>query len=635
MTCFFEISYLKSDHSKGRVESGKLKFSEAGDWSDSELGLEFSYRFEQTSYGTQLVVPAISLRENGENKFASIAFCNPDFLGEEGDGGEFFIPWASGYLTRTAGHKPNEYILGIFNERSWQVAWGNMPLFGFFRNDHCRIGLIEGGKLDADLRLRTAWGKQKIYSLDPVFNIRETWAEPALDEDMTVLFTEFPGNWKEAAKWYRQYNLDIRKLKSIAERIKDEPDLEYSTKSLTVRCRMAVKPLPVQILEQRPENEPKPRVFLTYDNVKTIAEEFRKQGLGPAEFCLVGWNHGGHDGAFPQLFPTADGCGSEDALRGLIDRINELGYRISLHDNYYDGYTLARNFNLDDACHSFGEYGGPMIGGGKLGGGQAYRVCPQKAVEYAKNNLPEVSRRLPGLRGPYFVDVVSIIPMRSCSHPQHRIDHRDNSEYYKQILKLQHDTFGLSMSEGGRDWALPELDRTYMIYNLDKPAEEFCDEHIPFFQMVYHGIILYNNCRLFINTYPGSREYIENLAWGGLPILYYHHIFNPTWSSAAGWSLDLTFESPEKLAKDAAIFKRMSEDVMKLAPTQQAFMEDFIRHENGLTETVYSNGMSLYANTGNKELTAPDGEIVPARGYIYSNKKMCHHIKEAECALTF
>lgn len=611
MECLFEVTYFTPELKTSSIETGKLKFGASGYWLDSDSGLGFSYRFESTPYGTKLVIPVKSLKENKKNKFATIAFRCSGFIGHEGDGGELFTPYASGYLTQTAGHETAEYLLAIFNERTWQVSWGNMPLYGFFRDSHCWIGLIEGGKLDADLRLRTAWGGQKIYSLDPIFNIRHSMNELPLDENITILFAELSGSWKEAAKWYRKYNLEVRKLKPIAERITDEPDLEYSTKSLTVRCRMAVKPLPTQILEQRPENEPKPRVFLTYDNVKKIAEEFRKQEVGPAEFNLVGWNHGGHDGAFPQLFPTVEGGGSEDELRSLIEHINDLGYHISLHDNYYDCYTLAQNFNFDDTCREFGEYGGPMIGGGRLGGGQAYRVCPQKAVDYAKANFEEVTKKLPGLRGPYFVDVISIISMKPCSHPAHLIDRRDNSEYYKQILKLQHDIFGLSMSEGSRDWALPELDRAYMIYNLDKPVERFCDEHIPFFQMVYHGIILYNNCRLFINTFPGDREYAENLAWGGLPMLYFHHIFNPSWSADGGWSLDLTYEGAEKLIKDVAVFKKMSDDMVKLAPTQQAFIEDFIRHENGIVETVYSNGMHLFVNLGIAVAETPDGEQIP------------------------
>ncbi len=617
MKCNFEINYFCPDNTLGHAEIGKVEFGKPGHGLDQATGLGFSWRFESTPYGEMLEIPVDSLQESNGYRFESIIFNDPRFTGCEGDGTEFLTPYASGYLTRSQGHETAEYRLGIFNERTWQVSWGNTPLYACFRNGRARIGLIDGGKLDTDLRLRTAWGSDKSYSLAPVFTIRHSQDEPAIAENMTVLFAEFNGSWKEVAKWYRKYNLEVRKLKTIAERTADEPDLEYSTKSLTVRCRMAVKPLPTQILEQRPENEPKPRVFLTYDQVGKIVEEFKRQGVGPCEFNLVGWNHGGHDGSFPQLFPTADGCGSEDALRDLITKVNALGYHISLHDNYYDGYTLAQNFNLDDACRGFGEYGGPLVGGGRLGGGQAYRVCPKKAVEYAKNNFAEVRRRLPGLRGPYFVDVISIISMKSCSHPTHTITRRMNSEYYKRILKLQHDNFGLSMSEGGRDWALPEIDRTYMIYNLNKPVEKFCDEHVPFYQMVYHGIILYNNCRLYINASPGSREYAENFAWGGLPMLYYHHIYNPAWDANSGWGLDLTYEGQEKLERDVAVFKKMSDDVSMLAPIQKAFMEDFIRHANGVTETVYSNGAHVFVNLNPLPTTTPRGEEIPAGGVLY------------------
>lgn len=619
--CVFEIACYTPQGTKERLVSGPVACTGTGDWCDPERGLAFSWAFEPVAEGLRLRIPGASLREDGKYKLGSITICCSAFHGTEGDGGTFMTPYASGYLTHTHGHRPAEHLLAVFNERKWQVSWGNMPLYGFFRDGRCRIGLLEEGRFDADLRLRTAYGAEKSYALDPVLYIRQEPLEPAAGGDRTLLLAEVEGDWRAAAKWYRRYNLEVRKLPTIAERVRTEPDLAYSTRSLTIRCRMAVKPLPTQILEQRPENEPAPRVFLTFDNVREIAEEFARQGVGPSEFCLVGWNHGGHDGAFPQLFPVADGCGSEDDLRGLIDRMNALGYHLSLHDNYYDGYTLARNFDFDDVCREFGEYGGPMVGGGRLGGGQAYRVCPARAVKYAEANFAEVKRRLPGLHGPYFVDVISIIPMKPCSHPRHPLDRRGNSECYRRILKLQHDTFGLSMSEGGRDWALPELDRTYMIYNLDRPVEPFCDEHVPLYQMAYHGIVLYNNCRLFINTLPGDRAYVENLAWGGLPMLYYHHIFNPSWGAGGGWSLDLTYEGPEKLAADVAVFKRMSDDVVKLSPLQQTFMEDFIRHDNGLTETVYANGMRLFVNAEEHALPLPGGETVPARDFLLMDRE--------------
>ena len=73
----------------------------------------------------------------------------------------------------------------------------------------------------------------------------------------------------------------------------------------------------------------------------------------------------------------------------------------------------------------------------------------------------------------------------------------------------------------------------------------------------------------------------------------------------------MTYEGAEKLIKDVAVFKKMSDDMVKLAPTQQAFIEDFIRHENGIVETVYSNGMHLFVNLGIAVAETPDGEQIP------------------------
>ena len=49
--------------------------------------------------------------------------------------------------------------------------------------------------------------------------------------------------------------------------------------------------------------------------VKEILRRFKAAGIDNAEFCLVGWNKGGHDGAFPDLFPVEKTLGSEDELR--------------------------------------------------------------------------------------------------------------------------------------------------------------------------------------------------------------------------------------------------------------------------------------------------------------------------------
>lgn len=589
-----------------------IPVQQGNEWSCPELGLSFSCSLDKNEFGMKAQISSNSFREEKEYRFKELVVNCSQFETEENSKHSLFIPWDSGFLCHAAKHDSNEYWLPIFNERQYIGVWGNMPLFGLSDETTFHLGLIESGQFDCDLRLRTAWGEKRQYSISPVFLLREKAGEKLLPDDLSILFIDVEGNWKQAAHWYRNYNLQKRKLRTLAERVSHDPALDYSLSALTVRCRMSVKPLPAKILEQTPETAPKPNLFLKFDDVRTIAEEFKRQQVGPSEFCLVGWNYGGHDGAFPQLFPVSSICGSEESMAKLISDVAALGYHISLHDNYMDGYRLAENLNMDDICFN----GGPQLGGGRLGGGQAYQICPSKAEKYAKANFAEIKKRLPQLSGPYFVDVMSIIAMRKCDHPSHPITRRENCQYYRSILHLTQENFGLSMSEGSRDWAIDRLDRAFLIFGKTKNTLAFCDEHIPFFQMVYHGIILYNNGRCHVNAMAGSVGYLENIRWGGLPLVYFHHLFNPEWVGAAGWANDLRLDSPEKLAKDVAVIKQMSNDAQALRSTQQAFLDDYIDYNENLSETVYSNGVHVWVNRGGKAEKTSDGRSVAPYSFL-------------------
>lgn len=586
-----------------------------------ELGLEFQAEFSTGFSGSeQLTVRTDSICENLANRFRTLTPLGETILGYEGETGTLLLPYGSGLLCHTRGKEPAEYLLSIFSERKWQATWGNMALWGYFSGGRASLAIIEGGKFETDLRLRTNWGRNHEYRLDPVISLREIPDEALLNENITICFATIPGDWKAIAHFYRSYNLTVRKLPRLVDKIENNPAIAYSIGALTVRCRMCVKPLPPKIYEQRPENEPTPRIFMKFNDVTTIAREFRRQNVGPVEFNLVGWNHGGHDGAFPQLFPAAKVCGGNSALNQTTKDISHLGYAVSLHDNYNDGYTLANNFNFDDVCHSTGEYGGPVVGGGRLGGGQGYRICAEKAIGYAERNFTEIKQRLPEISGAYYVDVLSIIPMKKCYHPGHPLDRRGNADAYKKIIGMQHHEFGVAMSEGARDWAFPELDRAYMVYNNFDTGYPFVDQHVPMFQMVYHGFFLYNNSRSGVNAWPGSTDYIFNYAWGGVPIVYFHHLFNPAWSSAGGWSRDLTFETQEKLTRDTTVIRKMSDDVVRFAPLQTEFLDDVVHHSATLIESCFSGGKRLWTNLSDKEVVTPNGQKVAQFDFEIQNE---------------
>ena len=603
---------------KGSVCKTQLSFSRTGDvihCADDAAGIDFDIIIDTDKNGITACVPRNSLRETKSRKIKTITLF-PGFIGgQDGDGGALILPLDSGRLCHTQNKKTGEYWFGHFSEPAkWEVSWSNMSVIGQYANGTARAAIIEGGKFDAQLRIRTCWGQEKRYTIDAVFFIRDFADEKAMDEDLTVIYGEMQGDYRAVAKYYREYALQTRKLPKLEEKSKGNPNLDYSARAMTVRCRMAVKPLPCKIPEQTPETEPPVKVFMKFADIRKIADEFARQKVGAAEFCLVGWGHGGHDGAFPQLFPPEEALGGEDELKKTIDYVKSLGYHISLHDNYYDGYTVANNFSLADAVVT---HDGMLshTSCGVLAGGQPYRVCGQMAAgKYAPANLPRSAAL--GINGAYFVDVISIIGMVKCYSASHPLSRGGNAMHYKRIMRMQQEFFNVSMSEGARDWAMPELDRTYMVLNCIDVPYECVDELIPFYQLVYHGIIIYNNFREGVNAFPGEKLYLMNVALGGLPLIYFHHIFHPDWNAASGWAKDLTLETPEKLTRDVAQIKRMSDDVVKLEKLRYIAISDFIQHSETLSQTIYENGTSVWVNYSEKTVETPAGDKIMPQDFL-------------------
>lgn len=70
----------------------------------------------------------------------------------------------------------------------------------------------------------------------------------------------------------------------------------------------------------------------------------------------------------------------------------------------------------------------------------------------------------------------------------------------------------------------------------------------------------------------------------------------------------------EKLKRDTAVIKRMTDDTAALASTQKAFLDDFILHNSGaVAESVYSTGVHVFVNYGDDAVVLPCGIRVPAR----------------------
>ncbi len=582
---------------------------------NDSLGLAFRLVWTACGSSAALLIPQTGIRESGTCRMKGIRPLPGLIAAHEGDGSTLVLPIDTGCLLRAEGKVPAEHELPVFFPFTYPLMC-SMPLWGINCGDGRGIAVVaDGGQFDLSLVVRTCWGENKLYAIDPVFALRDYPDDALLAEDITIHYGQLSGTeagYPGIARFYRRYNVEHRQLPTLAEKMRDNETVAYSAKALCLRCRMGVKQLPTPILEQTPDNQPPLHVYMTFENVRMLVEEMARQQVGPAEICLAGWNYAGHDGAFPQLFPVEEKLGGEAALRSTIARSHELGYPLSLYDNYHDAYSLADTFEPE---YLFRRHDGSRNRISDYAGGTAYKLCARTACErYAVESLPRVAEL--GAKGVYYVDEITLMAPAKCYHPEHPTSRRETVFWWKRIMQQVRAIHGGFQSEGARDWALPELDRAYCVASTPDATGPLIDERVPLFPMVYHGFLIYNCFRSAINSFPGEDIYLRNIAYGGSPIVYYHHLHNPAWSAADGIAKDLTFVDAEKLAVDVARIKHITDDVARLAPLQTSCIEGFATPTPTLSETVYADGTRVLVNYADTPCPIADGHVVPPRNFV-------------------
>jgi hypothetical protein len=382
---------------------------------------------------------------------------------------------------------------------------------------------------------------------------------------------------------------------------------------MEVRLRLGVKPVPYKITEQTPETEPPVRVFLTFRQAREIFDEFHRQGISNAEFCMVGWNIGGHDGRYPQLFPVEPSLGGEEELRKTIKYGQSLGYQIVAHDDYYGAYRIADTW---DESYLRKMPDGQFWKGGIWGGGQSYNICLTQAYElFATGDLPKI--RALGFKGVHYSDVLSILGPRPCYDPNHPETRRQDAEATNRILALSRELFGGAQSEGSLDFTAPALDRLLYIHNSESSLLKlpYVDECIPLFPAVYHGVILYNLSNQTVNTLPGEDLYLRNIEFGSLPLIcFYGHFLLEGRKNWMG-SRDFRYDNFHSLKEGITEIKKVFDDSEKLKHLQLEFIEGHNKLAEGVFETVYSNGERVVVNYNDAPFHVVSGEEVPAKGF--------------------
>ena len=414
------------------------------------------------------------------------------------------------------------------------------------------------------------------------------------------------------AKAERELRIAREEITTLKEKCKREV-VEYSRKHPVVRIRMGWKQSPSPYKHQHKDNEPMMHVAVTFARVRDIADALKKEGVEGADLQLVGWNKSGHDGCFPQLFPVEESLGGEAELRKTIEYVKSLGYRISLHTNLIDSYELADCFKWDDVCV---RQDGKYLQRGDYSGGYAYIVCPKK--QYKNNKMHMKQLKDLGLNGVHFTDVISIVMPDVCHNENHPCSTKDGIAISQKIMRETRETLGAFSSEGAYDFAVGELD--YALYvcfgdGFGATNIPICDAFIPFYELTYHGIILYNPMSPTVNfTIKNARDRLLFFMRGGRPTFYIYSRFKANGKDWMGL-VDLTCDSNESLEKTAKAIAKGERDYKDLADRQFIYMKDYTVLENGIEVAEYEDGVKFVGNFSKTDGEF-EGRTVPAGDYV-------------------
>lgn len=513
------------------------------------------------------------------------------FTARVGDAGYYVISDCDGHGSAVCKFNEKEDGERIYKQNL-------MPVFGVKKENETVLVIVEGYRYEFSLVYGIKKGEYYIY---PRFRLYGS--KPY--EDIIIRFVYLPktAEYSEMAVAYRNYKLSKGDCVPLREKMKGREALQYAVESPEIRIRLGWKETPPKILEQTLENEPEMKVACTFDRVKDIVDELKKQGVPKAQLCLIGWNVSGHDGRYPDVFPVEGRLGGEEKLKELIAYAQENGYQIVCHTNSTDCYSISNRFKDDIVIKK--EDGTLSINELSWSGGRMYHLCPEKAYEYAMEDLPKI--RDLGFMGLHYVDVLSVSPLRNCFDKNHPCNSRESLQYYEKIMQLCYDKFGGFASEGVFDFTVKYLDYgLYVVFSLIE--DDFIDENIPFWEIVYHGIVLYNPMTNTVNYTIKDKTYGLNLMeYGGRPAFYFYskHIEgaeNQDWLGKE----DLLCDTDEQLHYSVSKIKEAYDTYREYQHLQTEFIDKHEKVGDNVYCVTYSNGTKVYCDYSNQTIKKVD-----------------------------
>lgn len=484
-----------------------------------------------------------------------------------------------------------------------------MPMFGWSNPRGACLAIVTSLKYFVRETVTAVKGKYAVAATLEEELCREPY------EDLVIEYHRRPAetSYADLAKIYRAYQLDRGAVKPFKARFAENAVLEQAVLAPEIRIRQAWKPVPSPVLHQAPENEPEVKAMITFDRVKDIVDELKRQGVADAELCLVGWNIGGHDGRWPQYFPAEAKLGGDARLKEAIGHARNAGYLIVPHGNFFEEYVIADNWSAEATIK---DADGLPLGtrAHSWGGGKPYHLCPQRGYEIHTKIIPRLAAF--GFKGLGYFDVVTICEPKRCRDVRHPCTPAEGAKYWGACAAISRRDLGGFASESGNDYFAGNLDYSLYTYFGDPLKVEadyaagkgLAKRVVPIWQIVYNGIIANNPFTTTMNApLKGRAEQLKLIEFSGRPSFYFYSKFLTVGKNWMG-DEDLGCATDAELKQSVARIKEGYDAYQKVRHLQLEFVDSHAEVAPGVFRTGYSNGESVVVdyNRGDWHLERAD-----------------------------
>lgn len=473
-----------------------------------------------------------------------------------------------------------------------------IPVYGMKTPSRTFVAVVNGMNFEQKVCLNITNG---VYRLSQRYLIDEIGCAPY--EDIAVDFHMLTGddaNYSGMARTYRKIQLARGAVRPIKDRIAsgESPQLEYLCDALPVRMAHASKPYKdTKNMDYTAATELPVTAHLTFDAAREVVTRIKAAGIDKLAVCVAGWQTGGYDGRCPQTFPVEEKAGGEAKLREYAQHVRSLGFMIDGHSNFTDAFAVAPMWSTNLVCK---KPDGSLAVNHFWCGGKAYNLCPRNAWEtFFPDDIEKIGAL--GFRGAHYIDVFSATRPYACCDPRHPCNRKEAGEYQKKMLHKARQVMGGAASECGWDHVAGELD--YINYTSrqmltfyakgKKPAP--VDGVVPFWEIVYHGIILYNPDKITQNKLDAVSA-LRLVEFGGRPIFY---------------SATLKNIPDLKAAYDA--FK-------PLRHLQKEFMQSHEFLAKDVARIVYSDGSEIVCNYTGQDFAYKGRNVKPVSYELFAAK---------------